>query len=51
MIGVRYTDDYSFDNDTGIDNDVDQLRSDSKVLYNKIAKTYPEDVVIYIQNV
>lgn len=36
LLAVQYTDEYSFDSETGIDSDIDQLRSDSIDLYKSL---------------
>lgn len=38
LLSVQYTDEYSFDSDTGIDSDIDQLRNDSIDLYKSLIK-------------
>lgn len=45
LLSVQYTDDYSFDSDTGIDNDIDQLRNDSIDLFRSINNTYNQFVI------
>lgn len=38
LLSVQYTNEYSFDSDTGIDSDIDQLRNDSIDLYKSLIK-------------